>query len=220
MRKRSPLSDPEWKTIPWQTIPKTPKDLIVDILAETPGLVENLDAFREENDPDAREILRRELVEKCWTLESELSAWRTKLRIQNPAYRLASPQSTFSMDVLAAAHIMCIYWVISIVVYGTLHSVIPPSATDCLPRHMDPRLYFRRIAEAVTLMVHPSSGIYGTQLTTFPTLAVFLYLDAGDRGGEEVREMIFDAYKRSGRHEIVEKFQASMLRQQRGGWRR
>lgn len=220
MRKRSPLSSPEWKTIPWQTIPKTPKDLVIDILIETPGLLEDLDVFEAQRDPDTRAALRQDLINKCWALESELAAWRTTVQITSPTYALDVLKAPFSMDLLAAAHVMSMYWAACIVIYNTLERLLPAHEAADLPPHMNPQIYFRRVAEAATFMMHPSSGIYGTQLTHFPSSLVLAYISAGG-GGEDARDMIFDAYKKLGREEIVKQFQASMRRQgAKNGWGR
>lgn len=218
MRKRSPLSDPKWKTVPWETTPKTPKDLVIDILIEVPGLLEDLDILKAQHDPSSYKILRHELIQKGWALESELAAWRSTVKIGNTAYSLNVLSTPFSMDLFAAAHIMCIYWCACIVTYSTLRDVLSAPEAACLPPHMDPRIYFRRIAEAVTIMLHPSSGLYGVQATNFPTLLVLMYMDACG-GMEEVREMILDAYRRTGRDKVVERFHASMRRQEaKSGW--
>ena len=122
------------------------------------------------------------------------------------------------MDLFAAAHILCIYWCACIITYGTLRDVLSGPEAACLPAHMDPRIYFRRVAEGLTVMLHPSSGLYGVQLTNLPTLLVLIYMDAWG-GMDEVREMIFGAYRRSGRDKVVERYHASMRRQEvESGW--
>ena len=217
MRKRSPLSSPEWKTIPWKTIPKTPKDLLIDILTETPGLLEDVDTLKAQQDPDIRAALRQELIDKCWVLELELEAWRTRVHI-SPTYALDALTSPFSMDLLAASHVMCTYWAACIMIYGTLEPLLPESEVADLPPHMNARIYFRRVAEAMTVMTHPSSGVYGMQLSHFPTALTLAYINALG-GGEDERDMIFDTYKRSGREGVVEGFQESIRVQgTRNGW--
>ncbi|KAL5041618.1 hypothetical protein BDW71DRAFT_211954 [Aspergillus fruticulosus] len=49
-RARSPLNDPEWKTVPWTYIAKTPKDLLTDIFVEIPSLLADLDELRTAED--------------------------------------------------------------------------------------------------------------------------------------------------------------------------
>lgn len=205
-------------TIPWQTIPKTPKDLVVDIIMETTGLLEDVDTLKAEDDPESRDVLHRELVQKCWALEAELAAWLGTVRLSDPTYALNVSDARFSMDLLAAAHIMCIYWCACIVTYSTLRDFLSPAEIAMLPPHMDPRLYFRRIAEAVTVLLHPSSGMYGAQLTYFPTAVVGIYLQRVG-GGDEAKTMIFDAYRRTGKEKIAKRFLSSLREQEAlNGW--
>ncbi|KAK3311562.1 uncharacterized protein B0T15DRAFT_79786 [Chaetomium strumarium] len=221
MRKRAPMSDPGWMTIPWQTIPKTPKDLIIDILIETTGLREDYDALKTQDDPQSRDALRRELIQRCWRLESELAVWLSTVHNHREPDVL-SADAPFSIDVLAAAHVMCIYWIACIVTYSTLRDLLSAAAPEeiaRLPPHMDPRVYFRRIAEAVNVMLHPSSGIFGAQLTYFPTAVVMSYHRDFGGGDEDVKTMIFGAYRRAGKDMIAERFLASLREQEarRGG---
>lgn len=212
------MSGPDWTTIPWQTIPKMPKDLIADILLETTGLLEDYDTLKAENDAESRDVLRRELVQKCWALQAELAVWLGTVHVSDPTYALDVLNAPFSTDLLAAAHIMCVYWCACIVTYHTLRDLLSPAEIAMLPPYMDSQLYFRRIAEAVTVMLHPSSGIYGAQLTFFPTAVVMIYTRLVG-GGDEAKTMIFDAYKRAGREKIAERFLASLREQEaRNGW--
>lgn len=145
-------------------------------------------------------------------------AWRETVKISEPDYSLDVLSAPFSMDLFVAAHILCTYWSACIITYGTLRDVLSVPEAACLPAHMDPRIYFRRVAEAVTVLLHPSSGLYGVQLTHLPTLLVLVYMDAWG-GMQEVREMLLNAYGRSGRDKIVERFHASMRRQEVvSGW--
>ncbi|KAK2787101.1 hypothetical protein FQN52_007367 [Onygenales sp. PD_12] len=213
-RKRTVLSNPEWKTVPWREIPKTPKDRLIDIFVEIPTLLENLDIMRGCQEADTREALQHELLQTCWELERELINWRIHLGIKDPTYTLGTtdPSSPYSLEHLAACHIMCLYWSASIILYSTLHIVSNNPPTP-LPPHTEPRIYCRRIAEAVPLLLHPLAGGYGVHLTSFPVSAAMMYLNAVD--GEMVSEekrMIFDAFKGSGHGRTVERFNGSMQR--------
>jgi hypothetical protein len=74
-RRRLPLATPEWKTVPWQSVPKDMKDILVDVLVELPGLVEDLDTMRSCVDQDERDILQRNLVARCWECDAQLMGW-------------------------------------------------------------------------------------------------------------------------------------------------
>ncbi|PGH05403.1 hypothetical protein GX51_02927 [Blastomyces parvus] len=208
-RKRSILSNPEWKTIPWREIPKTPKDRLIDILVEIPTLLENLDISRACPDPEIQEFQRRDLLQTCWELEKELVNWRNELGIIDPNYSLDAETSSFSLDYVAACHIMCVYWAICIILYSSLRILSCPQVV--LPPRTDPRIYCGRIAKAMPLLLHPLSGAYGVHLASFPVSLALIYLNAvdGDAIYEEKR-IIFDAFAKSGYGKTVERFHQSM----------
>ncbi|KAK0732018.1 hypothetical protein B0H67DRAFT_92482 [Lasiosphaeris hirsuta] len=212
-RKKTALSSPEWKTIPWRCIPKTPKDLLLDTFVEMPGLLQDVDEMRA--DPPGHPTLRHELVRRCWRYESELSAWRARAGIADPAYRLElGVGSPPALDLVAASHILCVYWSMCIIVYSTLHSLSADKTT--LPERANPRVYCRRIAEAVPVLLHPRSGAYGMHLANFPAAIALVYLNAADGGGvaSEERGIILRAFERSVAGKTAGHFIASAQRAQ------
>ncbi|EAQ93566.1 predicted protein [Chaetomium globosum CBS 148.51] len=69
------LGAPEWKSIPWQKVPKDFKDILVDVLVDMPQLVEEFDNMRLCNDAAKRTGLQVELEQKCWEHDQQLLAW-------------------------------------------------------------------------------------------------------------------------------------------------
>ncbi|OJD13437.1 hypothetical protein AJ78_06110 [Emergomyces pasteurianus Ep9510] len=208
-RKKIILSNPEWKTVPWSEIPKTPKDFLLDILVEIPTLLENLDIMRACPDPEIQKLQQYELLHACWELESEVTRWRFELGITDMTYSLDAEQSSFSFDYLAASHIMCLYWAICIIIYSSLRILSSPQVV--LPPHTDPRIYCCRIAKAMPLLLHPRSGAYGVHLASFPVAMALMYLSAVDGDAiHEEKQIIFNAFRRSGYGETVERFNQSM----------
>ena len=79
-----------------------------------------------------------------------------------------------------------------------------------LPPQTDPRPYCQRIAEAVPLLLHPVSGLYGVQLVNFPATVALLYLHAVDGGVDSQEKRIFvDVFKRPGHGATVGRFISS-----------
>jgi hypothetical protein len=209
MRKKTVLSNPEWKNIPWREIPKTPKDFLIDILVEMPTLLEDLDIAKDSSDLESRELQRRELENSCWDFEKKLVDWRTKVGVAESTYTLDVNHMPVSLDLVAASQIMCLYWSICIIVYNTLRIMSGPQAN--LPSHTDPRLYCRRIAEAIPVLLHPLSGAYGVHMVGFPVALTLRYLDAVD--GQAVSEeklMILDVFTKSGHGKLVDRFISSI----------
>ncbi|KAH6651042.1 hypothetical protein F5144DRAFT_589364 [Chaetomium tenue] len=69
------LGAPEWKSIPWQKVPKDFKDILVDVLVDMPQLVEEFDNMRLCADATKRAALQVELEQKCWEHDQQLLAW-------------------------------------------------------------------------------------------------------------------------------------------------
>lgn len=88
-RKRFVLGNPEWKSAPWQQIPKDLKDVLVDVLVDMPDLVVLYDAMVHfQDDPAHKERLRTELLARCWESDRQLEAWlATVLAIPKPEGR-------------------------------------------------------------------------------------------------------------------------------------
>lgn len=195
-RKKTVLSSPEWKSIPWRSIPKTPKDILLDIFVEMPALLQDIDEMRA--NPFSHPTLQHELVHRCWHYESELSAWRTQAGIADPTYHLdvelAPPPA---LDLIAASHILCVYWSMCIIIYSTLHSLSEDETL--LPKRANPRIYCRRIAEALSVLLHPQSGVYGMHLANFPAAVALVYLNGVEGGGamSEEREIIVRVFEGS-----------------------
>jgi len=212
MRKKIVLSNPEWREIPWREIPKTPKDLLVDVLVDIPTLLEDLDAAKACLDSENRKILHLGVTQQCWTLDERLVEWRTHLGITDPVYTLYIDQLSFSMDLVAASQILCLYWAICIVVYRTLHSVADPDTH--LPGRTDPRIYCRRIAEAIPVLLHPLSGSYGVHMVGFPIAVALRYLNGVDghvtQADPEEKQMILNVFRNSGHGKLVEGFVSSI----------
>ncbi|KAM7186037.1 Sterigmatocystin biosynthesis regulatory protein [Rhypophila sp. PSN 637] len=90
-RKRLVLGDPAWKTVPWQLSPKNLKDVLVDVLVDMPGLVEDFDHMmrhfhqlemssaslftRQSAAMITATTLCEELLQKCWEYDRHLLDW-------------------------------------------------------------------------------------------------------------------------------------------------
>jgi hypothetical protein len=211
-RKKSPLSNPEWKTVPWSEIPKTPKDLLIDIFVEMPTLLEDLDRIRECLDPPSQRHLRRELVRKCWAHATELVDWRARLGIADPIYNGDADPPPFSLDLLAVSHLLCLNWSICLTVYSTLR--IASGFQTILPKHTELRPYARKIAEALSVLLHPDSGADGVHVGSYPAAAALTYLNFADGATpSEEKRRILDAFRRSAHGITVDRFITSMQRQ-------
>lgn len=81
-RKKTVLSDQEWKTTPWNYYGKTPKDKLIDVLVEMPTLLEEFDVLQLCDDPDKQGFFRRRLIDSCWLCDTQLTEWSSALSLK------------------------------------------------------------------------------------------------------------------------------------------
>ncbi|KAK3997871.1 Sterigmatocystin biosynthesis regulatory protein [Cladorrhinum sp. PSN332] len=167
-RKRLVFSSPEWKSIPWQEVPKDMKDMLVDVLVDMPGLVEDFDRFESCADPQTKEGLRLALVARCWELDRNLGAWFSMIcAIVGPG----DPPPEFVPDLVrlvAQIHGMMVFWTSSMVLFTILHIASGPEAHN-IPERMDPMFFALKLANAaLPILLQPRAGLYGQQSAVLP----------------------------------------------------
>ncbi|KAL3443145.1 hypothetical protein BJX65DRAFT_312166 [Aspergillus insuetus] len=178
-RTRSPLNDPEWKTVPWIYVAKTPKDLLTDIFAEIPSLLVDLDELHTAEDAY---IKREALIRKCWYLKNQWRAWRTKYEPQAGPV-IASPDTvspTQVFDSFLAAHIMGGYWTIGIFLYGVFHLAAGTPSNEMVGGETDPRQCCEKIVDLIPTFLHPYLGEYAVHGGILPSLIALMYLEEAD----------------------------------------
>ncbi|KAM0281233.1 hypothetical protein ACHAQH_003664 [Verticillium albo-atrum] len=182
LRKRNFLSAPEWKTVPWANASKLPKDLLLDIFVDIPGLLEDLDALALGDNAALRAILYARLVADCWRTDEGLVSW---FEMQSPQAHLAAIRAREYKDPTpedtAVAMSMSLYWTACLLTYSTLIIVLtsnPASPLDptTLPERVNPRLYCAAIADILEIFFQPNSGIFSLQLVPFPLGIALSYL--------------------------------------------
>ncbi|KAK3341933.1 hypothetical protein B0T25DRAFT_465775 [Lasiosphaeria hispida] len=190
-RKGLALSTPEWKNIPWQEIPKDLKDVLVDVLVDIPGLVEDLDRLRRCTDAGIQAHFHLKLVQDCWEHDRQLRAWLGLVhQLTDPGKRVckdpASPESLVTH--IAQVHGMSLYWTSSLVVYSILREASGPEAV--LPAHTDPMYYACNLVDAIITLTHPNAGLYGKQ-SAVPLLEVaLLYIAALQPPPQKIRALV------------------------------
>ncbi|KXX75960.1 Sterigmatocystin biosynthesis regulatory protein [Madurella mycetomatis] len=177
-RKRLVLSNAEWKSIPWQEIPKNLKDILVDVLVDMPGLVEDFDNMRLCTDANKQAALRLELVQKCWDHDRQLLAWLDLLR-----------QVVEDLVIhVAQVHGMSLFWTTSLILYSIFRMASEPQAD--LPERTDPTYYACKLAEAITILLHPRAGLYGQQSAALPLEVALQYITRALSSSSHEREAL------------------------------
>ncbi|KAJ4359931.1 uncharacterized protein N0V89_000490 [Didymosphaeria variabile] len=179
IRKASVLDSVEWKTIPWDIYPKTPKDSLMDILVGIPEVLEDIDSLHPKFSDAIEAAARASIAIKCKKLETQLQYWATvhEWTLLHPDTE--EPAEIAFSDILTA-YLTLYYWTASLFVYGALAVVSPPKAVASpqalLTTSTDALLYARRIARSVPYFLNPSCGIWGATTISFPMGAALLCL--------------------------------------------
>ncbi|CAN8101225.1 unnamed protein product [Discula destructiva] len=79
-RRRIFLEEPKWKTIPWEKMSKTALDSLLDILADMPGIVNDMAASEHPISPATRSSFHQ----KVGQLRIKLTTWRWTWGKSNP----------------------------------------------------------------------------------------------------------------------------------------
>ncbi|KAL0939526.1 uncharacterized protein CTRU02_206136 [Colletotrichum truncatum] len=180
-RKRNFLSEDAWKTIPWTKIPKSPKDVLLDILIDLPALLEEVDLLQQA--PGSGAEISRRFMQTYQRLDREIAWWLQNLspprKILDDLHERNYKNPT--ADDLAVAHIMTHFWAACIVVYSSLHmALLLPKFTGIdsivFTERTDPRPYCVQIADVVDIFFQPEAGTFGLHSAPFPVGMAIKYL--------------------------------------------
>lgn len=190
------MSNPEWKTIPWELHSKTQKDRLLDILIEIPTLLEESDLLLRSSDNNNDETQeeekyhrQRRLIDHCWLCDEQLTQWyETMTLCKENSQAFKATKNSIMVDTmdLGSVHLMTLYWSTCVLLYGVLRQTIDPQEDiDLLPKRTDIKTYCRKIVRAIPLFFHPAVGAFRAYLSTFPMYVVILHLSVF---GEEERK--------------------------------
>lgn len=154
------------------------KDVLVDVLVDMPGLVEQFDNMRLCADSNRQDALRVELVQKCWEHDRQLLHWLGLIR---KAINLSkqTPAQSSSEDLVtrvARIHGMSLFWTTGLVLYSILQMASGPHTE--LPQRANPMHHARMLAEALPALLEPSAGLYGQQSAALPLEVALQYMVA------------------------------------------
>jgi hypothetical protein len=217
LRKRSPLENHRWKTIPWIRLPKTSKDFLFDILGEISGLLEDFDRAKHCRDFSKKASLQRQLAEDCWKVDSRLVWWsETHGARRHINGLLARGFACLTTTDFAVAYVMSKYWTACIFAYSTLRLAVRPhlpSTMASLPERTDPEIYCNSIIDIVEIFLHPAAGAYGMQVLLFPLGIAYSYILSTEEGSASPAMLKILAYfEREGSGPIIRKLLGRTLR--------
>jgi hypothetical protein len=173
------LSTPEWKIIPWLEIPKDPKDNLLDLLLDMPGLLEDLDKMASCVDRIEKDRLRQDLVARCWVYDTQLRTWlaATSPSTGDCAQVYRQPEiDHVSYEDISLTYAFQTFWTACLLLYTTLRLASDPQAT--LPEYTDPQIYVHNITVTTPTLLNPSSGIYGQYIMILPFALALKYAES------------------------------------------
>lgn len=205
-RKRSVFSSPEWKSVPWSTRSKSPKDTLLDILVEIPALLEDLEVLAGlPAGSDKRLCLYQQLEQRCWSCDGQLQTWSTShgaptLALVESIITIQERNRTSpSSEQFAMAHLGMIYWTTCNLLYQITSFLRTGSPQQLLSR-MDPRIYCRNIGLLIPYFQCPGMGSFFLSIVGFPATVAVSYLARQDDPGEfsDERRLLLRAFQ--GKH--------------------
>ncbi|CAH0044712.1 unnamed protein product [Clonostachys solani] len=195
------LAASKWKEIPWKSLPKTPRDRLVDIMLEFPAItkeVSRLDLTTREYD----QLFQREkLIEKCWSILRALrrweSAWGTEA-VEFATNRVKTEPSPepppLTSEDLAKGHIILIYWANCIMICDIFQSQIKKSLKPRTPaawqEYTKPATYCRKLANLLRFFQINKSGSFFMNIILIVTAFCFEYLNREEEDGPSIEKAI------------------------------
>lgn len=209
--KRCPLGNLEWKTIPWSTHPKWPKDKLLDILIEVPGILEDMATLKtSSSQPEKRYFLRQALEDRCWLCDRQLLSWSTSCGEAIVAFVESliavqdlddnSKESAPASTDLAMAHLGMIYWttcnLLSQILSWLREAAPSKEGTILLPPRIDVHLYSHKVALLIPYFKKPGVGSYVITFIGFPVAVAASFLARQDLVGDfsEARALLVRAF--------------------------
>ncbi len=189
------------------------KDLLIDILAEMPGLFEDMDRMREMDDEDeSRELLEADLRKRCRRCDIELVTWNKDWNFEDKFMTIAKRlKDNLSAEDLAIVYLTSIAWATALLLYSTMRDL----GADL--ERLGPRAklfpYIHKISHCTRYFLHPSTGKLGKEMASFPLgLAMQFLGNPVHQVGEEEREIIHELFN-SERGKEIREFIMSLQRE-------
>lgn len=123
-RTQSPLHSPEWRTVPWRTIPKSVKDKLMDIMEDIPFMLVSYDNLRACQDPDRADEFRQIAMLNCEHISNSLDIWEQEMGADLHQFDynvVGSPLPEPKDDTeFSLVYLSSVYWGARLILYSTL----------------------------------------------------------------------------------------------------
>ena len=174
-RKRTFLAEEAWKTIPWREQEKTARDRLLDVAADVPGLLQELDEFCDWRTSDRLDSLLQNLEQ----VGAELTHWfETEAPISHVEEIQSRGFEAATKGDIAVVEVMTVYWTMCLLTYSALYIIIHlrpdlPMSSPAIAKLMSlprshPRWYCTLIADTVGVFFQPHAGGMFAKSAAFP----------------------------------------------------
>ncbi|VUC29550.1 unnamed protein product [Clonostachys rosea] len=203
--KPCPFAAQEWKTVPFEDIPKSPKDVIADITLELPELYSDIKNATECLEGEEQLALLETIASKSWLLDFRLRTWAATTGLQIREFvksKIAAGSSTTAMssEQYALANVSLLYWITCISLYDILE-MTGDTFESPWPEHANPLIYCRELTVFIPFLLAPQAGC---PVTNF----VFFALDSA-----AVNSRHFDYKRKKATHD----YQLALVQSHRNG---
>ncbi|ERS95687.1 hypothetical protein HMPREF1624_07762 [Sporothrix schenckii ATCC 58251] len=206
-KSRTSLSRPDWMTVPWAVIPKTPLDRLIDHIGHIPALAEDLTAINSNetlSEKDKR-IAKHGLRPRYSAFVAEMKDWfddvvpgfgiEELLAIGKTKKRKRASEGSSSVLELAKAHTLVLFWATCLLFRGGLLQVLNEDG-DIPPEFVNMRaIRYNMLKIMSSVFFSPNSKLtaswYSINIALFPLRIVMGTVgrndsDDGDNGHGDI----------------------------------
>ena len=128
-----------------------------------PRLMEDLDSMQACKAANKQAELRQNLIQSCWNHDRQLIHWFSLVCGEGNLSKrcLSTDSGKDTVTHVAVIHGMCLFWTTCLILYSTLRTASGPEAE--FPERTNPVPYASKLAEAISILLQPSAGLYGKQ---------------------------------------------------------
>jgi hypothetical protein len=178
---------------------KTPEDTLLDVLAEIPEILGNLDHLDfepREGDQGQYQVLRLEALAKCWKAHTYLESW-----IDANLEEVYSPEADEPIPIifpnLKIALQSIRYWATATLLYQSLDRALRISDSSSHVSYSNrphPRLFAHHIIRSISYLFEKDNGVPGATAVSFPLGVALLYMQQSDVQELDYMTMVYRSW--------------------------